>query len=138
MIADGVKSSCCQGKAWKPLPSGYGCADIQLRMSIMAVRWPHKPEDLFDSGIRYQIRNAMQVLREVSPDETLSPEELAARLKASKALAARAKQQRLAERKAEAAKLKAFKYRMEVTRTGCAILALVMNVLVLSHVLKLW
>ncbi len=80
----------------------------------------------------------MVKLREVSPDETLSPAELAARLKASKELAAREKNKRDAERKAEAAKLKAFKYRMEMIRTLCAVLALVMNMLVLSHVLKLW
>ena len=40
--------------------------------------------------------------------------------------------------KVAAVKLKRFKYRMEIIRTACAIVALVLNMLVLTHVLKLW
>lgn len=41
-------------------------------------------------------------------------------------------------RKAEVAKIKKFKHNMEIVRTLCSIFAVILNIVVLSHVLGLW
>jgi len=41
-------------------------------------------------------------------------------------------------RKAEVAKIKKFKHNMEIIRTFCSLLAVVLNVLVLTHVMGFW
>jgi hypothetical protein len=41
-------------------------------------------------------------------------------------------------RKKESAKIKRFKHNMEIARTICALLAICMNSLVLSHLLGFW
>ena len=41
-------------------------------------------------------------------------------------------------KKTEAAKIKQFKHNMEIVRTLCAILAVALNIFVLSHVLGFW
>jgi len=45
---------------------------------------------------------------------------------------------RRAAKKIEVAKVKQFKHNMEIIRTLCAICAVVLNVLVLTHVLGFW
>jgi hypothetical protein len=46
--------------------------------------------------------------------------------------------ERHAAKKLEVAKVKQFKYRMEVIRTLCAIAAVTLNIFVLSHILGFW
>ena len=41
-------------------------------------------------------------------------------------------------KKIEAGKIKQFKHNMEIIRTLCAILAVALNIFVLSHVLGFW
>ncbi len=41
-------------------------------------------------------------------------------------------------KKIEAAKIKQFKHNMEIVRTLCAIVAVVLNLFVLTHVLGFW
>ena len=45
---------------------------------------------------------------------------------------------RRAAKKAEVAKVKQFKHNMEIIRTLCAIFAVVVNALVLSHIMGYW
>jgi len=43
-----------------------------------------------------------------------------------------------ATHKANNVKITRFKYTMEIIRTGCAILAVTLNILVLTHILGFW
>ena len=67
----------------------------------------------------------------------LTPEEKAAQ-DAARAVKKAEVLARRAAKKIEVAKVKQFKYRMEVIRTLCAIAAVTLNIFVLTHILGFW